>query len=97
MQHYFVQQKSKFLLAEIVQSSPIIDVSPTNGEVFLLDPELGKMIVYNYKGSLQRTFCFALKSSPFIPITFALYGEKLLLSQEDNIVLASPIDGLIFK
>ena len=31
------------------------------------------------------------------PVTFALYGEKLVLCQEDIVVFASPVDGHIFK
>ena len=74
----------------------MIDISKT-GEVFLLDPELGRMIVYSTKGSMIRSFTFQLKGSAFIPMTFIVHGEKLLLAEENCVVLASPIDGLIFK
>ena len=74
----------------------MIDISKT-GEVFLLDPELGRMIVYSTKGSMIRTFSFSLKGSSFIPMCFVVHGEKLLLAEENCVVLASPIDGLIFK
>ena len=77
-------------------SSPMIDISKT-GEVFLLDPELGRMMVYSTKGSMIRTFSFSLKGSSFIPMCFVVHGEKLLLAEENCVVLASPIDGLIFK
>ena len=80
----------------IQYSSPMIDISKT-GEVFLLDPELGRMIVHSTKGSMIRTFSFSLKGSSFIPMCFVVHGEKLLLAEENCIVLASPIDGLIFK
>ena len=74
----------------------MIDISKT-GEVYLLDPELGKMVVHSTKGSMIRSFSFAIKGSTFVPMTFACHGEKLLLAEENCIVLASPIDGLIFK
>ena len=93
----------------------MIDISRT-GEVYLLDPELGKMVVYRLgltsdfnkarflnltlistKGSMIRSFSFSIKGSTFVPMAFACHGEKLLLAEENCIVLASPIDGLIFK
>ena len=79
-----------------ISSSPIIDVS-TNGEIFLLDSEAGRIVVYSHKGSLLRHYKFAIKGVPFTPVTFALYGEKLALCQDDTVVLASPVDGHIFK
>lgn len=77
-------------------SSPALEVS-RSGEIFLLDPDSGKMIVYNHKGSLLRHFKFSIKGALFIPTTFSLYGDKLILCQEDSVVLASPVDGHIFK
>ena len=77
-------------------SSPVIEVSQT-GEIFLLDLQHAKLIIYNQKGKLLRHFKFALKGVPFEPTSFCLYGDKLALTYEDSLVLASPIDGHILK
>ena len=79
-----------------LNSSPMLEVS-SGGEIFLLDPDSGKMVIYNHKGSIMRHFKFAMKGVLFIPTAFSLFGEKLIVCQEDAVVLASPIDGHIFK
>ena len=47
-----------------LNSSPICEVSKS-GEIFLLDPESGKMVVYSHKGSLLRSFKFSFKGQSF--------------------------------